>query len=140
MRLAVTGGRDYWDVDTIFHVLDTWHQYRPISVLIHGACPTGLDHVADFWTASRGVECVREPCTAEEWDIYSKSAGPKRNQRIWDKHSPDALLSFPGNNGTANMIKCGFRAQKPVYAVSLIRHRIYRMSPDPTQHSTYTGA
>jgi YspA, cpYpsA-related SLOG family len=134
MRLAVTGGRDYWDVDTIFLVLDTWHERRPITMLIHGACPTGLDHVADIWAASRRVPCTPEPAA---WSEHGKSAGPRRNQLIWDKHSPDALLSFPGGRGTADMIRCGHRACKPVYGVSLMQHKIFKIPADQQEHTRY---
>lgn len=46
MILAVTGGRDLTDGALICSTLRTIHRETPITLLVHGDCPTGADRIA----------------------------------------------------------------------------------------------
>ncbi len=101
MRLLVCGGREYADRDFVFRVLDAVNRKRPISVLMHGACPTGADKFADDWLKARGIEPLRFPA---DWRKYGRAAGPIRNKQMRDEGRPDGAVAFPGNDGTAGMV------------------------------------
>lgn len=97
-RLGVTGGRDYDDQPKLYGVLD---KIDP-DVVIVGDCPTGADKFTRQWAAERGVPLMVFPA---HWDYYDKSAGPMRNGWMLRFGHLDALVSFPGGRGTADMTR-----------------------------------
>lgn len=122
MRLLVCGGRDFVDREWMFSVLD---KLAP-TVVIHGAAP-GADTLADEWAKARGVP--REPYPAEWWKYKNrKAAGPIRNSRMLREGKPDAVLAFPGNDGTADMTRKAKRAGVPV--IEAERADAYVLLPD----------
>lgn len=60
----------------------------------------GADSIAKEWAAKRGVPCARFPAL---WNVEGKSAGPKRNRRMFNGFEPDGTVAFPGGRGTADM-------------------------------------
>lgn len=116
LRVFVTGGRDYEDRDTVWRALDRIHAKHGVLVVIHGGCDEydpetgrrrlrGADKWADEWGVSRGVPVIREPVTAEEWELHRRAAGPMRNERAIVKHTPDLCLHLPGGRGTADAME-----------------------------------
>jgi YspA, cpYpsA-related SLOG family len=101
MRVIVCGGRVYNDREAVFRALSRADAKRPISVVIHGACPTGADWLAAMWAVEAKVHA--EPYPAD-WSVGRK-AGPLRNQRMIDVGKPDGVIAFPGGSGTADMIR-----------------------------------
>lgn len=101
MRTLVCGGRFYSDRETVVKVLDGMQ----VSLLIHGGC-SGADTLAKEWAESRGIQHQSFPAN---WTLYGNSAGPIRNQQMLDEGKPDVVVAFPGNKGTADMVK---RARK----------------------------
>lgn len=100
MRVLVCGGRDYRNVSAVRHSLDTLHAKRGITLIIEGG-QTGADQLAREWAQRRGIAVL----TVEaDWSI-GKRAGPLRNQRMLDEGKPDGAVAFPGNRGTADMIR-----------------------------------
>jgi hypothetical protein len=95
VRLIVCGGRDYADRERVFAVLD---ELRPCEIAQGEA--TGADSLAKAWAAERGVPCARFPAL---WNVEGKSAGPKRNRRMFSGFEPDGTVAFPGGRGTADM-------------------------------------
>lgn len=78
--LLVTGSRDWADVRTIEDTLNSWLAASPEPlVLVHGACPTGADAIADRWSRRNGVT-VR--AYRADWGRYGKRAGPLRNEQM----------------------------------------------------------
>lgn len=103
MRILVTGGRDYSDQARLFAELDAIHAKRPITVVIQGECKTKInaDQLAKLWAHTRGICCIG---IAANWSVYGKGAGPVRNGWMLEHCWPiDAVIEFPGGNGTANM-------------------------------------
>jgi hypothetical protein len=94
-RLIVCGGREYADRVVIYTVLDL---LAPREIAQGEA--NGADSLAKAWAAERGVPCARFPAL---WNIEGKSAGPKRNRRMFAGFEPDGTVSFPGGRGTADM-------------------------------------
>lgn len=103
MVVVVTGGRDYANRAVVYRALDAEHEAEPISLLVSG-CADGADTLALQWAESRRVKSAREPIAKADWKTYGGGAGPIRNQRMIDNHSPQKLVAFPGMRGTADML------------------------------------
>lgn len=113
MRVIITGGRDYDNVDHIYNVLQKIHDATPITCIVHGACKTGVDNIADDWAKQHGIK--REPHPAD-WPNHGLAAGPIRNEQMAIAGA-DLCIAFPGNRGTTNMINNAKRYQIRVLRV-----------------------
>src|SRR5262245_46929509 len=100
MKVLVCGGRDFKDAGRIQSVLSAFHAAQPIARLIEGGA-TGADRLARTW--ARGAQ-VPVTTFAPRWDLYGKSAGPIRNDRMLHEGQPDVVIAFPGGAGTAHMV------------------------------------
>ncbi len=112
MKLLVCGGRHYADEDCV----DTWltavHAARHIDLLIEGGA-SGADTLARTWAQRKGIHVATVDAL---WPIYGKRAGPIRNAAMLILR-PDAVIAFPGNNGTADMLQQARRAGVEVIEV-----------------------
>lgn len=80
--------------------------------ILHGACSTGVDRVAQAWAERHMMGIKRRPA---KWNTFGKAAGPKRNQEMVDM-KPDYCLAFPSNGtGTADCAKRAADAGIPVF-------------------------
>ena len=109
MRVLVTGGRTFDDIELLETTLDAVHATNLISVLIHGAA-SGADTMAGEWAIRQGVEVVACPAN---WKQYGRRAGPIRNREMLEL-SPDLLVAFPGGRGTADMISAAEQKGIPI--------------------------
>jgi hypothetical protein len=100
MKVLVCGGRNFSDRDYLTKVLDRAHADFKITTVVHGDY-RGADTLAKEWAKANNIQ--DEPYPAD-WDAYGLGAGPKRNQRMLDEGRPDLVISFPGGDGTADMI------------------------------------
>ncbi len=110
MRVAVTGDRHYTDKDHVFEVLD---RLSP-SFLVSGGA-TGVDEFAYEWAKANLPETCR-PVVKAEWKKFGLAAGPIRNQKMLDTYCLDFVIAFPGNRGTADMVR---RAKQKRVAVKM---------------------
>jgi ribA/ribD-fused uncharacterized protein len=109
MRLLVSGGREFDDVDFIVNQLTRLHESRSVTELIHGTA-RGVDTICGCWGEEVGIIVTPMPAKwRDEEGNYDAGAGHKRNQQMLDECRPDALMAFPGGTGTADMVK---RAEK----------------------------
>jgi len=69
-------------------------------ILMHGACPTGVDLVVDKWADRNMMITKRYPA---DWKRYGNAAGPIRNQQMVDK-GPSYCIAFPGGDGTKDCV------------------------------------
>lgn len=77
MRLLITGSRDWTDSPLIADEILTqrfWHGEK--LIVVHGACPSGADQLADEWARYYGITVERHPA---DWAAYGKAAGFRRN-------------------------------------------------------------
>jgi len=87
-RILVTGSRDWTDLPRLESVLDrtvarimyfgNWDNV----VIVHGACATGADAMADAWAKRKGLPVEPHPVTPNQWKIEGRAAGPNRNKRM----------------------------------------------------------
>lgn len=108
--VLVTGGRNFHNAQCIDEVL----RAEAPTCVIHGACPTGADYLADAWGKANGIEVKAYPA---EWTRYGLSAGPRRNRSMLHTEQPDIVIAFPGGRGTADMISA---ANEFGYTVMLV--------------------
>lgn len=111
MRLLVCGGRDFSD-RKLFRV--TMESKQGIKLIIHGGAK-GADTLADQWAKKYAIPVVRMDAL---WDAHGKQAGGLRNQAMLDLLHPDAVLAFPGGNGTADMVRRAEKAGLPVQVIT----------------------
>ena len=126
MILGITGGRKYNDRATAFALLDRIHAWWPVTRLVHGNA-SGADTIGKDWTASRGIPDDPYPALWDDISIpgavirrhpdgrpYNVMAGHQRNQRMVDVSGMDILAAFPGNTGTADMVRRATDVDMPV--------------------------
>lgn len=115
LRVVVTGGRDYDDRAMVSMCLNRLLD-NGMNALIHGACRTGADQLAEDWFQKHSdkVGIGRFPA---DWRMYGKMAGPIRNQKILNECKDiNLVLAFPGGRGTADM-----RARAEAAGIPVVR-------------------
>lgn len=115
-RVLVCGGREYNDGTRVNFILDQLHHATPIDVIIQGEA-TGADTLAKEWAEYHGIPV--DPFKAH-WRIYGKRAGAMRNTQMLIEGKPDLVVAFPGNDGTADMVKQADKAGVPIFEVEVI--------------------
>lgn len=111
MRLLVCGGREYRNKAALDHALDRVHAQFGITLLIEGGA-RGADRLARMWAKRNRVDFRTFDA---EWNKYGNRAGPIRNSQMIAEGLPEAVVAFPGNEGTADMIKKAWAAKLPVW-------------------------
>lgn len=106
MKIIVTGERDWPDDGSVYRELERYAEKLVISagqmreplVIVHGACPTGADQLAEqfvrAWARRYGVRSHQFPVN-HALDGPWPGAGPHRNRRMVDAHlDADFGLAF----------------------------------------------
>jgi hypothetical protein len=129
-RILVTGARD-WPQDLAWYVAETigeeitkarlWFPTTPI-VVVQGECPAGG---VDLYAANTaGFHEVTNEGHPANWDLFGKSAGPVRNDRMVEAGA-NVCLGFPGPNsrGTWDCIHKAVNAgiETRVYSLALAK-------------------
>jgi hypothetical protein len=116
MRVIVCGSHRFGERAVVWAHLDRLHAKRRVSLVIQGGAKF-IDQFAKDWAKARGVPCDEYQA---DWNKYGRKAGPIRNQRMIDEGSPNGVVAFPGNSGTADMIRraelAGLTVWQPVKA------------------------
>lgn len=126
MKILVCGGRNFTDGEFLFAEMDKLHAATPITLVIEGGQRKwnrllrryvgGADYHAKEWAVLRGIphktvkadwEDLSHPDavikTASNGKKYDARAGMRRNARMLEEQSPDAVCAFDGGAGTADM-------------------------------------
>ena len=104
MRVIVTGSRKWDDKKAVFTALENILKEKGPFVLVHGACATGTDAMAEEWYQLVGFEQgvfrveYRTRWYGEDGTV-DRSAGPRRNAAMV-KAGADLVLAFPLPDGT----------------------------------------
>lgn len=114
LTVLVCGGRDYQDraavmreLDALSEATDEYPLGSVMLTVVTGGCPTGADDFAADWAVVNW--CPLHEFKAD-WNRYGRAAGPIRNRQMLRERRPDLVLAFPGNTGTADMIKAADEA------------------------------
>lgn len=94
-RILITGSRDWQDVSTISNALAEIVYALPNDqdlVIVHGACPTGADQMADEWGQGFGATIERH--RVEDFGPWPR-CGPIRNRHMVSLGA-DVALAFIG--------------------------------------------
>lgn len=128
MRVLVTGSRDWTDRETVYRAivqLQEQHAERGYDgqgnfvdwlvdgwVIVHGACPTGADAIADDFATTSWMAVERHPA---DWKKYGRRAGFLRNAEMVELGA-DICLAFQRNKskGTQHTIDLARKAGIPV--------------------------
>lgn len=110
MKVIVAGGRDFSDYELVKLILDA--RKAKITEVVSGACPrrwnkqkrlwVGADYFGELWACENGIPVRLFPADWRPNGKLDRRAGHKRNEQM--AQYADALVAFPGGNGTADMI------------------------------------
>jgi hypothetical protein len=125
--VLVSGSRTWTDTPAITRVLDqlrAWQAER--LAVVHGACPNGVDAIADTWCRHNSVPAERHPA---DWSRHGRAAGPRRNTAMVAT-KPALCLAFI-RAGSAGATGCANTAESA--GITTIRYR-----PDPSTGDVFT--
>lgn len=95
-RILITGSRDWTDQDAVYKALADVVRSIPADqevTVVHGACPTGADHMAHEWARGYGARIEAHPAN---WVKHGRKAGPIRNG-VMVAEGADICLAFIRN-------------------------------------------
>lgn len=107
MRMLITGSRDWTDSQMIHWEMAGFAGILTPVTVVHGACPTGADDLADKIAREVGWNVERHPA---DWRLYGRSAGPIRNA-LMVQAGADVCLAFI-RNGSRGATMCADLAEK----------------------------
>lgn len=118
MRILICGGRDFQDHSlfwkTMNDIEDTndFDGNQSITIIEGGA--QGADAMAAGYAAHCGwiLETYRA-----DWKTHGKAAGLIRNKKMLEEGKPDLVIAFPGEKGTAHMVKIAKETNIPVLEI-----------------------
>ena len=105
MKILVCGGREYGDREFLHSFLDGLldTEEEKITHVIHGNA-RGADKLAHGWAVLHGIQPVACDAIWTVGGVYNPRAGLVRNQAMLDLN-PDLVVAFPGERGTAHMVR-----------------------------------
>lgn len=110
-------------------VLDAAVDRLGLDFVIHGGA-MGADLLAKKWAENRNVPSQEFKA---HWGKMGKAAGHLRNARMIEEGKPDLVIAFPGERGTANMVKQAEAAGIPVHKIDWPdKPDQFPDEPDPT--------
>lgn len=112
-RILITGSRDWEDDRVIGQWLSYYSHYLPKPadlVVVHGACPSGADSMADLWASRLGLTVERHPAQWRQYGIYNPQAGKARNREMV-LLGADLCLAFI-RNGSRGATHCAALAEE----------------------------
>ena len=114
MRILISGGRDFNDVDFVVTRLLRLHEMYTFTEIITGMA-RGVDSIGYEFGIEMGLKIHEYPITRAQWNQYGNAAGPRRNAEMLISGKPDLVVAFPGGRGTADMIRRSMGAGVPVW-------------------------
>lgn len=115
-RVLITGSRDWDDWATLCNAINNEYilgnHATEMFRVVHGACPSGADRMADEWCSLMEMEPERYPA---DWEHFGKWAGPIRNREMI-RLGADVCLAFikNGSRGATGTVKMAIQVGIPV--------------------------
>lgn len=110
-KVLVCGGRYFEGWLLLKRTLDRLKP-RP-TLIIHGGA-RGADLMAKVWAEENDIPSEEYKA---DWNLHKRAAGPIRNQKMLKEAKPDLVVAFPGERGTAHMVRISKRAKVEVLEV-----------------------
>lgn len=124
LRILITGTRRHLTraqrLDVTATILSHCHRHGPgrTVILVHGDCPTGIDHLARSIGEDPNWPTISHEPHPADWDHYGRAAGPIRNAHMV-KLDIDFCLAFPAipstTRGTTGCMELADKAGIPVH-------------------------
>lgn len=114
MKLLVCGGREFADGKLLYRILDEIHEQYGVDILFQGGAD-GADIGAYHWACEHQIPEIRQ--YNAQWTNEGDKAGPIRNARMLRKSQPDIVVAFPGDVGTADMVRKSLAKGYTVYEI-----------------------
>jgi hypothetical protein len=100
--VLICGGRKFCDSQYLFNVMDAAVRGGlKIDLVVTGG-QRGADTMAVVWAKARNI---RHKEVIANFHAFGRAAGPIRNTKMLDEYQPYRVIAFPGNKGTADMIR-----------------------------------
>ncbi|KKN90043.1 hypothetical protein LCGC14_0231560 [marine sediment metagenome] len=110
MKVIIAGGRDFqpseyrvfsWSTGhrDAHKVLDLLHKHMKITEVVCGGAK-GADSFGKVWAEENSIPVKM---FMANWGRFGRGAGPIRNKAMAD--CADALIAFPGDRGTRDMLE-----------------------------------
>lgn len=149
-RILVTGSRTWTGegvlLDALAHAVVSGLRHHENVIVVHGACPTGADELAEQICRVRGIATDPHPAdwyalcrpecppghrrTRHDGSTYCPSAGHYRNQEMVDLGAHVCVAAFqPGevNAGTSDCVRRAITAGIPVTPLGDVPAAIRRL-------------
>lgn len=107
MRMLVTGSRDWTDINRLCREIIWFATVSQNVTLVHGACPTGADDIADDFGTTHGWTIERHPA---DWGRHGRRAGFVRNAAMVSAGAEVCLAFIKNKSSGATM--CADLAEK----------------------------
>lgn len=108
------------------------------TLIVHGACPTGADAIAEQWAKDNAVPYHGIPAVWQPGGTFDKAAGMKRNRRMLEQYPGQLLLAFPHptlpSPGTNNCMGVAEDLGHPVWVFDREGELIHRTAPRGLWH------
>lgn len=105
-RWLICGGRYFAN----WQMFERWMNHivglrghKPDYVI--SGCASGADSLAIRWAKTHNIELLRYPVTPTAWKAIGKKAGHRRNKQMLKEGQPTLVIAFPGDAGTADMVR-----------------------------------
>lgn len=117
-RVVVAGSRNYFDYNQAKTYIDLCLSELSKNneiIIISGGC-RGADKLGEIYANENGLKIERY---VARWDLYGKSAGPKRNSLMAEKC--DYVICFwdGKSKGTKSMIDIAKKLGKPIRVIKV---------------------
>jgi len=119
-RIIICGSRDWSDDAAVYESLMLELSRLGVKecsdvTIVHGACPTGADAIADTWASDSGANVERYPA---DWKQFGFAAGPMRNEAMANDGAELCLAFWDGvSRGTLSMVSLAVKSGIPVHVV-----------------------
>jgi hypothetical protein len=100
MKICIAGSRVIFNSRLVFDLLD--QTKLGICGVISGM-QVGVDTLGRKWAESKGIQVLPFPVTKDEWKIFGKSAGMRRNKRMAEIADALILIWNGESSGSRNM-------------------------------------
>lgn len=127
MKILVCGGRDFADrkpgdyskkdkineynfvYNILYKIIEEFSEnynpddnWLPTDITIISGKAKGVDSAASDFAIVNYCQLEEYPA---DWKTHGKAAGHIRNKQMLEEGKPDLVVAFPGNRGTAHMVR-----------------------------------